>query len=70
MKQGFKAVHGYTRLCLAVQGYAWSRPYECGLAFAIVHWGSANYTVLGLLLFCVELLWRIYGDFTQNIIQA
>jgi len=32
-----------------------SRPYGCGLAFAIVHWGSANYTVLDPY-FCVELL--------------
>jgi len=58
---GFKAVHGCTE---------WSRPYGCGLAFAIVHWGSTNYTVLELPLFCVELLWRIYGEFTRNIIQA
>ena len=38
---------GGSRLCIAVQGcvrlrmavYEWSRPYGCGLAFAIVHWG-------------------------------
>jgi len=73
-----KAVWGYVRLCKAVFGCArlcmavheWSRPYGCGLAFAFVHWGSANYTVLELPLFCVELLWRIYGEFTWNIIQA
>jgi len=62
------AVQGYVRLCMAV--HKWSRPYGCGLAFAIVHWGSTNYTVLELPLFCVELLWRIYGEFTRNIIQA
>jgi len=22
--------------------HEWSRPYGCGLAFAIVHWGSAG----------------------------
>ena len=72
------AVQGCVRLCMAVQGYVrlcmavhkWSSPYGCGLAFAIVHWGSTNYTVLELPLFCVVLLWRIYGEFTRNIIQA
>jgi len=44
------AVQGYVRLCMAVHG--WSRPYGCGLAFAVVHQGSTNYTVLELPLFC------------------
>ena len=59
------AVFGSARLCMAVHG--WSRPYGCGLTFAVVHQGSTNYTVL---LFCVELLWRIYGNFAQNIIHV
>ena len=68
-------MHGCVRLCLAVQGYAWLYMggldlYGCGLAFAVVHQGSTNCTVLDLPLFCVELLWRIYGNFTQNIIHV
>ena len=39
---------------MAVHG--WSRPYGCGLAFAVVHQGSTNCTVFDLPLFCVELL--------------
>ena len=62
------AVFGCARLCMAVHG--WSRPYGCGLAFIVVHQGSTNCTVLDLPLFCVELLWRIYGNFTQNIIHV
>ena len=50
--------------------HRWSRPYGCGLAFAVVHQGSTNCTVLDLPLFCVELLWRIYGNLTQNIIHV
>ena len=58
------------RLCKAMWGYAWlcmseSRPYGCGLALAIFCQSSANCIVeLPLLVFCVKLLWRIYGDFT------
>jgi len=67
-----EAMQGCVRLCEAMQGcvwlckaiHEWSRPYGCGLAFAFVHWGSTNYTVLEIPLFCVELLWRIYGEFT------
>ena len=76
MKQGVqgcawlcKAVFGCARLCMAV--FEWSRPYGCGLAFAIVHWGSANYTVLELPLFLcwviVEDLWGIYSKHNSSL---
>ena len=59
------AMHGCVRLCMDGP-----RLNRCDLALAIIHWGIANYAVLELPLFCVELLWRIYGDFTQKIIHA
>ena len=62
------AVHGCAWLCMAV--LCGSRLRGCDLALAIFNWGSTNNTVLELPLFCVELLWRIYGNFTRNIIHA
>ena len=41
--------------------HEWSRPYGCGLAFAIVHWSSANCTVLELPLFCVDYCGEFMG---------
>ena len=37
---------------------------RCDLVLAIFYWGSTNNAVPELPLFCVELLWRIYGNFT------
>ena len=69
-----QAVHGCVRLYMAVHGCAWlcwvGLDSGCDLALAIFHWGSTNNAVLELPLFCVELLWRIYGNFTWNIIHA
>ena len=69
------AVHGCVWLCMAMHGCVrlcmdGPRLNRCDLALAIIYWGIANCAVLELPLFCVELLWRIYRDFTQNIIHA
>ena len=61
-------MHGHVRLCMAVLSGSGLR--GCDLALAIFHWGSTNNAVPDLPLFCVKLLWRIYGNFTWNIIYA
>ena len=62
------AVQGCVWLCKAVLSGSGLR--GCDLALAIFHWGSTNNAVPEFPLFCVELLWRIYGNFTRNIIHA